>query len=154
MRSACTLPVPVSSTRKRKASLLMLLQLLQTRFPMHACGSFGGKTRGFYPTHRQKTEEFADVKEIDFYMDKINNPSNDEILKTASQELMILCGEYTVTNHKVLQFLKVKLTDPTCEIVHLNLLHSVRLIVQNTSDAGTFGNKSDFQEFDRRSSVE
>lgn len=89
------------------------------------------------PREKPKPEEkeLASTKDIDFYLNMIDNPSNEEILKMATEEFMILCGEYIVTHHKrVLPFLKEKLTDPKYRIVRLNLLHSVHLIVQNTRD--------------------
>jgi DNA-binding Xre family transcriptional regulator len=77
----------------------------------------------------------ADIEQIDFYLDEMERRSNDEILKTASEEFMRICEEHVVTHHeRILQFLKERITDPQYEIVHLNLLSSLHKMVQNTGD--------------------
>lgn len=89
------------------------------------------------PREKPKPEEkeLASTEEIDFYLNKIDAPSNEEILKMAAEEFMILCGEYIVTHHKrVLPFLSEKLTDPKYEIVRLNLLHSLSRIIKDARD--------------------
>lgn len=94
-----------------------------------------------------KKKELADIEEIDFYLDKMNAPSNDEVLKMAAEQFMTLCGEYIVTHHKrVLPFLKEKLEDSKYKLVHVNLLYSLHLIVQNTHEKVLSETKLKFEE--------
>jgi len=80
-------------------------------------------------------KETADLEEINFYLDVMKEPSNDENLKLASEEFMRLCGEYIVApNEDVLSFLEQKLTNPGYKTIHLNLLYSLQQIVKKTSD--------------------